>query len=967
MRYIVFVLLFLNLALCGARENLSYQITPNGVIKNLKLGDSLLLQSLKLAIIKPGWEGSYADQETAKGIKGGNVFRGVFSCEGHPVRFEERIAKEDKGLEITYHLEPTSDLQVQGVILFASFPASPNAGKGEWLAYNSLAYILRRDTLPPQLPPSYVLLNGFYDEFGWTTAGGEHLRFKIRGVESIQFQDDRKFNADSFGLQIYAKTKERGFLRKGEKIELKVRLIAMDKEEAKKETERLIEEANKMKVVPFSSRKPLRINKVNASAQQVKAFEKFELTLDVDATFDNPFDPNDISVFAYFTAPSGKTIKVRGFYYQDYEMTEGGLRRKGEPVWKVRFAPSEEGTYRYYVLVRDRNGEVKSKEGRFNVKGREGEGFIRRSEKSNYYLRFDSGKSYFAIGENMCWGSLENYERWLKELGDSGGNYIRVWMCPWHLSLEWNPADPGAQGDYQGLGKYALDNAWRVDRLLEMAHKNGIHIMLCLGYHGEVSDQQLYFGEQRWHYNPYNKQNGGPCEKPADFWTNEVARKYYKQRLEYIVARWGYSTNILSFEFWNEVNAPASWIEEMANYVKSIDPFKHLCTTTYGDDAVWRVRNMDYSQIHHYGVGDQADFTQLFHNACREYTEKFQKPFLIGEFGIDFRKSDVNYDEKGLGTNMHNGMWSSILSRSMGTAMIWYWDNYVHPKGLFREFTPIARFVADIPWAERNYEYIEYSEPRYVEEKGRGYGEVVLQPTMGWGKSTGTEFSILRNGKLEGKGSFSNTHYSPGKPDLRAPLVFNVDYPERGKFLFTVNTVSSSCEIVVKVDGAEKLVLRLPQDDEGYKDKTWQQQWSIWQYHYEKEFGLDIPAGKHRIELENRSGDWVSISRYRLTNYKDLSIPDVDILGLRTDSEALLWIHDKGSNWMNDMEGKLPQKMDTFVFDLLGLKDGAYKVEWFDTRAGKVVKEESIVCKGGKLPLKVEGLLRDIAVKIRKK
>ncbi|MBC7328090.1 DUF5060 domain-containing protein [bacterium] len=967
MRGLVFTIIFLFLGL--AKAELFYQIAPNGVIKDLRLNNSLLLQNLKLAIVKPGWEGSYFDQDNSTTIKeqSKGVFQGKISLEGKVVAFQEKIVPLKKGLEISYHLESEADLPIQGVIVFATLPASPNAGSGKWFALNTLSDSLRQGVLPEKLPSPYVLLGGVYDEFGWTVHDGKHLHFKLFGANSIQFQDDRQFNANTFELQIYAKTKENGMLRKGEKIDLKVRLSAMEKEEAEKELEKIQKEIERRKVVPMSSAKPLKIKSVEANAKQVKAYGKFELTLDIDATFDNPFDPNDISVFAYFTSPSGKTIKVRGFYFQDYEITPGGLKRKGEPIWKVRFSPTEEGTYRYYILVKDRNGEAKSKEESFQVKGKEGEGFIRRSEKSPYYLRFDSGKSFFAIGENMCWGSLENYERWLKELGDSGGNYIRVWMCPWHLSLEWSPTDPGAQGDYQGLGKYALDNAWRVDKLIEMAHKNGIYIMLCLGYHGELSDQQLYFGEQRWEFNPYNKKNGGPCEKPGDFWTNEIARKFYKQRLEYIVARWGYSTNILSYEFWNEVNAPASWVEEMANYVKSIDPFKHLCTTTYGDDAVWRIRNMDYSQIHHYGVGDQPDFTLLFHNACREHTEKFQKPFLIGEFGIDFRKSDVNYDEKGLGTSMHNGMWSALMSRSMGTAMIWYWDNYVHPKKLYREFTPIAKFVADIPWAERVYDFIKYSEPHYIETKPRGYGDVTFQPTMGWGRSTGTEFTILRTGKIEGRGSFSNTLYSPGKPELKAPLIFFTDYPENGKFLFTVNTVSSSCEIVVRVDGEERYVLRLPEDDEGYKDKKWQEQWSIYQYIYDKEFGLEIPKGKHKIEIENRSGDWVSISRYRLTNYRDLSIPDVDILGLCGKDEAILWIHDKQSTWLNDMKGKFPQKMDAFTFELLGLEDGNYEVQWWDTREGKIVRKEMVGCNGGKLPLKVVDLLRDIAAKIRKK
>jgi hypothetical protein len=30
--------------------------------------------------------------------------------------------------------------------------------------------------------------------------------------------------------------------------------------------------------------------------------------------------------------------------------------------------------------------------------------------------------------------------------------------------------------------------------------------------------------------------------------------------------------------------------------------------------------------------------------------------------------------------------------------MIWWWDGYVHPKNLYRHFTPIRRFVDRVPW-----------------------------------------------------------------------------------------------------------------------------------------------------------------------------------------------------------------------------------------------------------------------------
>jgi len=100
----------------------------------------------------------------------------------------------------------------------------------------------------------------------------------------------------------------------------------------------------------------------------------------------------------------------------------------------------------------------------------------------------------------------------------NGANFARIWLVRWNMGLEWTKGD--GNGMYQGIGRYALDNAWRIDELLRLAERNGIYLMLCLGYHGELADRQLYFGEQAWDKNPYNRKNGGPCDKPADFWTN---------------------------------------------------------------------------------------------------------------------------------------------------------------------------------------------------------------------------------------------------------------------------------------------------------------------------------------------------------------------------------------------------------------------------------------------------------------
>ena len=53
-----------------------------------------------------------------------------------------------------------------------------------------------------------------------------------------------------------------------------------------------------------------------------------------------------------------------------------------------------------------------------------------------------------------------------------------------------------------------------------------------------------------------------------------------------------------------------AWVSEMAAYVKQTDPNRHLVSTTYGDEATWKVPDVDLSMTHLYGqAGNTADFT----------------------------------------------------------------------------------------------------------------------------------------------------------------------------------------------------------------------------------------------------------------------------------------------------------------------------------------------------------------------
>lgn len=436
-------------------------------------------------------------------------------------------------------------------------------------------------------------------------------------------------------------------------------------------------------------------------SDSVGKYEKFEIVVDLDADFTNPYDPTEIRLDARFTSPSGKSITVPGFYYQDFEIDLSGGRDRlittGEWSWRVRFAPDEVGEWSYRILATTlESGIVRGPSQTFTVTESGERGFVRIDPRNPRYLAFDDGTPYFAIGENMSWygsGGMVDYQTWLDALHAAGGNFIRVWMAPWGFSLEWSDT---------GLGNYnnRQDEAYQLDALMDMAHERDVYIMLALLNHGQFSTST----NPEWDANPFNVANGGPLESPGEFATNPEAIKLWNRRLRYIAARWGYSTNIMSWEWWNEINWTqlvnpdllVPWVSRSTAYLKTVDPYNHLIThsgSPVGDEAVWE--QMDFVQDHRYDPSDMVmDLTRVTATWLETYPDT---PFLMGEFG-----SPSEYDLDG--TLIHIGLWAGPMSGAFGTSMTWWWDTYIHPNDLYYHFAAVAAFYADEDLAAYDYQ-----------------------------------------------------------------------------------------------------------------------------------------------------------------------------------------------------------------------------------------------------------------------
>lgn len=717
------------------------------------------------------------------------------------------------------------------------------------------------------------------------------------------------------------------------------------------------------------------IERVVPSAAAVPRFGKLELTVKLAATYDNPFDPEQVDLAAEFTTPSKKRVVVPGFFYQPYRHRNPGddarrplLDADGEPCWKIRFTPTEVGPYVYAVRLRNRfgdvQGDVTSDAGRFDATPSEAAGFLRVAKANHRYFEFDAGRPFFAVGQN-----LQNdwpYYRHSRLLAAGGANALRVWtFCHWTW-LEWSFTGPirwAGPGDwmrsYAGAGRYNQRVAWIADDCLERWTRDGLFVMLCLGNAtggGELSaTRDGSYGS--WAGHPYNKAHGGWLDDPHQFWTDPRARQLYRQRLRYIVARWGYSPNIWAFEFWNELGAArpeiADWHREMGRYLRQIDPNRHLVTTstwTGNADkfaAVWDLPEMDFTQGHHYGAlpGMVA--------RIGEHLRRWPKPYINGEGGGPPARPEEGGNAPA-GTldpesiEFHNSLWAPLGLGSAGTTLPWWWRDRVEPQDLFSHYRAVARFADGVPWnagAWRGVELhaISLSGPSPEAE----LSPVLIAPAgADWGsKSRRNRFRVEPDGRVPGIELLAGELFgnAPSRRDWRNPPVFEVEFPRAGKCIVHVSRVVHGI-LEVRLDGQTAARGSSPGD-----------------------YSIDVPAGRHEIRLDNAGADQVGFSSILLTNYRDARrFPDLNILGQQTDRRAVLWIHNRLRQWPYQAAGIAAPPVGPATATLGGWADGRYRVEWWNTLSGTITRTQNLEARNKTLALPIPVVDRDVACKIER-
>lgn len=440
----------------------------------------------------------------------------------------------------------------------------------------------------------------------------------------------------------------------------------------------------------------IRISSTNATT--VKKYEKYEVELELENVgIENPYDPDDINVFALFTAPSGKEISVNGFY-DNYENAD---------QWKVRFSPNETGEYSYQLFVDDAGGRGEAAVAKFTATGSEHHGWIKPSTVNPHYFVHDDGTSFYGVGVYSPWrNDMKRFDNY----AEHQANLFAIWDITYS----------GFLNDYglieEELGRYNQVKLGRIDSLLIILEERDIQLMYAIWPH-DLFSETVWSAE--WRQNPYRH-----LVDVDDVYSDPVVWEYQKMKYRYMIARFAHSRSMGIWELINEMNGTDGWahgrhqecydwVEKCDKYFEENDPYNHPVTASFsGGFEEYReelYQRIDIPNLHTYPAqgwemrypGDtlrSAMFNYAW--ASKRFWDNYDKPAIFGEAGASlayYPTRDPNYH-----ISYHNQLWAS-LSNGLAATPVW-WDYPVLTDQDWDHLQILAGFVTDIDFANLPYE-----------------------------------------------------------------------------------------------------------------------------------------------------------------------------------------------------------------------------------------------------------------------
>ncbi len=533
-------------------------------------------------------------------------------------------------------------------------------------------------------------------------------------------------------------------------------------------------------------------------------------------------------------------------------------------------------------------------------------GFIRRSKQNLQRFIHDDGTPYSPIGFNVAWQNKgePSYTTTLKQMADNGVNWTRIWACHWDGKNPWWPEPKTVRHDRDVLWQPALD---RWTRIMSDADRYSVGVQLVLFHHGQVTTEV----NPNWKDHPWNRANrGGWLESPVEFFTDPEAIRRSKVWAREAVARFGHLQSIFAWELFNEVewvdaarkakrwDLVTKWHAEMARYIRSIDAYDHLISTSSATEqkALWD--EMDIIEPHTYPANIPAAVSAMHANAYR-------KPAMFGEFGPAGGAAETAKPD------LLDGIYAGLLSNHAGAAQYWYWEN-VQKQHLYPVFKRARSIVnASRWWFHPDARTVTVK----VVSQSTPPGDLDCTPAIGWGQSDEMDFVVpdaINSGAL-GKCS----SYLQGRTNRKMqqyPITYRFQSAVTGNVVIAFDQISKSgADVKVSLDGKT------------FFSKSWMA--SSADLKLDERITIQVSPGEHILKLENTGADWAHIKSVVIPGVA----PALQGRGLVDGRWGLFMLH-------GATEGN--------VDFIPGLPDASYSAVFWDLGTASVKRERINVSKG---------------------
>ena len=650
-------------------------------------------------------------------------------------------------------------------------------------------------------------------------------------------------------------------------------------------------------------------------------YPKIEASFTVNTPVADPFDySNDLRVL--IVQPDSTTVSLPAFF-------DGGT------TWRVRHIPTMSGVFSISSITL--NGSPLAfnnlQPASWTVTGfPAGAGYVQVDPANPRRFITSNGRRFFPVGENMAWSSPgANALNIFPKMGAAHENWSRVWMTHFYegsglgLNLDWPKVN-------NTFGQLSLNNAQHWDAIVAAAEQAGIHFQMILQHHGQYASTTGSNVNPNWEQNPYNLANDGFLSSAANFFTDPTAQNLTKRKLRYIVARWGYSTSIMGWELFNEVQFTdaayanqwgniEAWHNVMASFLRSQDAYHHLITSSSElNEPIWD--QTDYYQHHDY----PSDLITGIRDASGISATQPVGPDFSGECGID--------------TTPHVGIsppiWAGLMAGQSGDAMPWYWDT-IDPNNDYFLIKAAADFVTVSGLADEN--ALTKSSPQVT---AGANGPLTFAPGGGWATASQDTFTV-GNAAPDGIGAapsyLQGTYHRDMTPN---GYTFLVNYAQAGTFSVQVQQIASSgAGLQMFLDGNLQTNISFP-STAGDTSTNFTA-------------SISVSAGSHSIYLYNPGLDWILLGNITLNPY----VASLGAYAIGTNDWQALWLWNRANVF-----AAAPGPGVSGTVAVAGLNPGTYSGTWWDTFGAGVISNFTFIVVSSSTPvtLGTPPILRSMAL-----